>query len=210
VECRDIADLLLTLAAYAFADMEDRCGFLGDGTSTYGGITGISKLLIDGNHTAGAITAATGVDTYAEITITDISTMLGKVRADAIPGAAFFVSQMCFALTMCRLAGANGGIGVVDTPTGPRPSFLGFPVYATGVLSQSTGDLSGATMMLFGDLKKAVTLADRREPTIARADQAQKFAEDQVQFRITERIDINVLDAGDNTSAGSIVALVGE
>ena len=67
--------------------MEDRCGFLGDGTSTYGGITGISKLLIDGNHTAGAITAATGVDTYAEITITDISTMLGKVRADAIPGA---------------------------------------------------------------------------------------------------------------------------
>ena len=150
------------------------------------------------------------MDTYAEITITDISNMIGKVRADAIPGAAFFVSQMGFALTMCRLAGANGGIGVVQTPTGPRPSFLGFPIYATAVLSQSTGDLSGATMILFGDLKKAITLADRREPTVSRADLGQKFAEDQIQFRFSERVDLNVGDAGDTSSAGSVVALVGK
>jgi HK97 family phage major capsid protein len=136
--------------------------------------------------------------------------MIGKVRADAIPDAAFFVSQMCFALTLCRLAGANGGIGVVDTPTGHRPSFLGFPVYATGVMPQVTTDLSGQVMMLFGDARRAVTLADRRQPTLARADQAQTFIQDEVQYRISERVDINCHNLGDNSTAGAIVGLVGE
>lgn len=55
-------------------------------------------------------------------------------------------------------------------------------------------------MLAFGNMAKAVTLGDRRQPTIARADQSQTFAEDQVQFKITERMDINVHNLGDNTS----------
>jgi HK97 family phage major capsid protein len=51
-----IADWLTNEIAYAFASKEDDCGFNGDGTSAYGGIRGLStKLIIDGNHTAGEV-----------------------------------------------------------------------------------------------------------------------------------------------------------
>jgi HK97 family phage major capsid protein len=86
---------------------------------------------------------------------------------------------------------------------------MGFPVYLTQVLPNVATTLNGAVMLAFGDMRRAVTLADRRQPTIARADQSQTFAEDQVQFRVTERIDINVHNLGDNTTAVAVVGLVG-
>jgi HK97 family phage major capsid protein len=207
----DIGDLVMTLAAYAFASKEDSCAINGDGTSTYGGISGIAPLLLDGNHGAGKVVAATGHDTFAEIDATDLGNLMSKVPAYAVADAGWFISQMGFATVFCRLAGAVGGIVIQETATGRRlPHFMGFPVYLTQVLPQVTTDLSGAIMLLFGDIRRAVTLADRRAVTLARADQGQTFADDRVQYRVTERIDINVQDLGDNTTAGAIVGLVGE
>jgi HK97 family phage major capsid protein len=207
----DIGDLLMTLAAYAFASKEDDCGFYGDGTSTYGGTVGITTQLLDGNHNAGKVVAATGHDTFAEIDNTDLSNLIGKLPAYALVDAGWFVSQMGYAMTLCRLANAAGGIVIQETATGRRlPHFMGFPVYLTQVLPQVTTDLSNLVMLAFGDMRKAATLADRRQPTIARADQAQTFIQDQVQFRVTERVDINVQNLGDNSTAGAIVGLVGE
>jgi hypothetical protein len=47
-----IADWLVGEMAYAFASKEDDCGFNGDGTSTYGGMRGLTVLAIDGAHNA--------------------------------------------------------------------------------------------------------------------------------------------------------------
>ena len=207
----DIGDLLMTLAAYAFASKEDDCAFNGDATSTYGGVSGICPMLLDGSHNAGKVTAASGHDTFLEIDQNDLTNLIGKVPAYALVDAGWFVSQMGYATALCRIAGDMGGITIQETATGRRlPHIMGFPVYLTQVLPQVTTDLSGQVMLLFGDMRKAVTLADRRQPTIARADQAQTFIQDQVQFRVTERIDINVQDLGDNTTAGAVVGLVGE
>ena len=41
----NIGDDLAGEIAYAFALKEDQCGFLGDGTSTYGGIVGVTTAL---------------------------------------------------------------------------------------------------------------------------------------------------------------------
>ncbi len=43
----NIGDDLAGEIAYAFALKEDQCGFLGDGTSTYGGITGVTTALLN-------------------------------------------------------------------------------------------------------------------------------------------------------------------
>src|SRR4029450_1948358 len=95
-----------------------------------------------------------------------------------------------------------GDTPIQETPTGRRlPHYLGFPVYLTQVLPNVATTLNGAVMLAFGDMRRAVTLADRRQPTLARADQVQTFAEDQVQYRVTERMDINVHNLGDNTTA---------
>ena len=206
----DIGDMVMTLAAYAFASKEDDCGINGDGTQTYGGIVGIVPQLLDGAHNAGKVTAAAGHDTFLEIDGTDLTNLMSKVPAYAVADAGWFVSQICYATVLCRLAVSAGGILIQETATGRRlPHFMGFPVYLTQVLPQVTSTLLGNVMLLFGDMRRAVTLADRRQATIARADQAQKFVEDQVQFRVTERIDINVQELGDNTTAGPIVGLVG-
>jgi HK97 family phage major capsid protein len=206
----DMGDLLMTLAASAFAYAEDNTAINGDGSATYAGITGIAAKLLDGSHNAGKVTAASGHDTFAEIDGTDLANLMGKLPAYAVPNAGWFVSQMGYAMVLCRLAASYGGIVMQETPTGPRPHFMGYPVYLTQVLPQVTTDLSGSVMMLFGDMRKAVTLADRRQPTIARADMSQTFGEDKVQYRVTERIDINIHELGDNTTAGPIVGLVGE
>ena len=206
----DIGDMIMTLAAYAFASKEDDCGINGDGTSTYGGIVGIVPKLLDGAHNAGKVTAAAGHDTFLEIDGTDLTNLMSKVPAYAVADAGWYASQMGYATALCRLAATYGGITIQETASGRRlPHFCGFPVYLTQVLPQVSSTLLGNVMLLFGDMRRAVTLADRRQATIARADQAQTFAEDQVQFRVTERIDINVQELGDNTTAGPIVGLVG-
>ena len=52
-------------------------------------------------------------------------------------------------------------------------------------------------------------MGDRRGMTISRSTEY-KFAEDQIAIKGTERFDINVHNTGDNTTPGSIVALMGE
>jgi hypothetical protein len=59
---------------------EDDCGFNGDGTSTYGGIRGVTQLLIDNSHNAGKVAATTGHPTFAEIDATDIGTSWANCR----------------------------------------------------------------------------------------------------------------------------------
>lgn len=207
----DIGDLIMTLAAYAFASKEDSCAINGDGTSTYGGISGICPMLLDGVHNAGKVTAASGHDTFAEIDSNDLASVVGKLPAYALPGAGWFASQMGFAMMLCRIAASSSNIIVMPDANGVlRPHFWGWPIYITQVLPQVTTDLSNQVMLLFGDMRRAVSLGDRRQATLARADQAQTFTEDRVQYRVTERIDIVVEDLGDNTTAGAIVGLVGE
>jgi len=64
-------------------------------------------------------------------------------------------------------------------------------------------------MILFGDLNMSVTMGDRRGMTISRSTEY-KFAEDQIAIKGTERFDITCHNTGDTTTAGSIVALMGE
>src|SRR5205823_8137658 len=91
-------------AGRAFAEAEDKAGFAGDGTSTYAGIRGITKILIDGNHNAGKVAATTGHDTFAEIDSVDIGALVAALPARALPNAAFYCSNYAFGTVFCRLA----------------------------------------------------------------------------------------------------------
>jgi HK97 family phage major capsid protein len=75
----NVADDLANEMAYAFAVAEDAAGWNGDGTSTYGGIRGVRTKIIDGTHTASAIDAASGHDTFAEYDATDLVTIMSKL-----------------------------------------------------------------------------------------------------------------------------------
>jgi HK97 family phage major capsid protein len=121
--------------AYALADAEDRIGFTGDGGQTDGGVRGIAKLLIDGAHNAGKIAAASGHDTFAEISAdVDLANLVAALPSYATRGAKWFVSPVGFALVFCRLAAGNGGIIMMPVNGVMRPHFWGFEIVITSVL----------------------------------------------------------------------------
>ncbi len=74
----DVVDDLAMEMAYAFATKEDQCWLIGDGTSTYGGMTGL-KTLFEATAYASRITAASNHDTFAEYDNADLSSVMAGV-----------------------------------------------------------------------------------------------------------------------------------
>lgn len=200
-----IADDIASEMAYAFALKEDQCGFNGDGTSTYGGIEGVTVKIIG---KAGAVAAASTHDTFAEIDATDLANTMAKLPQFARMGAKFFCSAPAFDVIFSRLA-VNAGGNTIQTVAGAvQRSYLGYPIEISQVLATTTSTINATPMLLFGNLAMAATLGERRGISVKRSDEI-KFVEDQIALKATERLDINVHDLGDGTTAGPIVALVG-
>jgi HK97 family phage major capsid protein len=210
-----IADDLAAEMAYAFAQTEDSCGWNGDGTSTYGGITGVRKKFADqvvaGSSTfAGAYDAASGHDTFAEIDANDLAGVMAKLPKYAESGAKWYCSQPAWAMVFQRLIAAAGGNSIGDLTGGkPTRSYLGYPVMIDQTLPTSLGDLSDVAMLFFGDLSKAVTMGERRG-IMVKTSEERYFEYDQIAIQATERVDINVHDIGDTSTAGPIIGLIGE
>jgi HK97 family phage major capsid protein len=200
----NVADWLTQEIAYAFASKEDDCGFSGDGTSTYGGIRGLSVLFADATHTAGLYTA-TGHATFAAIDATDLTSLMGLLPAYALPGAKFYCSQFAFASTIERLVATAGGNSIATLDGSVQYRYLGFPVVISQKM-QGASSPSGKIGFYFGDMRKAAALGERRQVSIKRSDE-RYFDTDQIGLMGTERIDVNVHDLGDTTNAGPLVAL---
>jgi HK97 family phage major capsid protein len=204
----DLAIYFFQEAGFAFAKKEDDCGFNGDGSATYGGIRGVLPRIVDGAHAAGNVAAGAGHNTFLAIDSTDLTNLMGAAPALALPGARWFVSQRGYATTFCRLAAVAGGIVNKYVNGVLMPTFLGFPVQMTQVMPQVTTNLIGQVMVAFGDMSLATTIGDRRQLKLRFL--TERFADqDQIGIIGSERIDINIHDLGDNTTAGPVVGLVG-
>lgn len=204
-----IADDLARKIARAFASAEDNAFFNGDGTSTYHGIVGARPAIIDGTHTAGAKDAASNNDTFAEITATDLATVMAALPAYALPNAKFVISQPGFQLVFGRLVQAAGG-QTTSTLAGAIPyQYLGYPVVISQHMPMVTTDLSNVAMLFFGDFSLSSALGSRRGVTV-RSSEHVYFASDQIAVRGTTRFDIVHHSLGDTTTAGPVVALIGE
>ncbi len=211
----DVGDTLVDEIAYAYALGEDGCLFSGDGTSTYGGMTGLRTIFNTGVGTlAGAVDAASGHDTMAEIDVTDLATVQGKLPQYVYDRGTpkWYCSQTMWANVFERLIGASGGVTKDQASGRTLREYNGYPVEITPAMlapAAASTDASDVAMILFGDLNMSATMGDRRGMTISRSTEY-KFAEDQIAIKGTERFDINVHNAGDATTPGSIVALMGE
>jgi HK97 family phage major capsid protein len=116
---------------------------------------------------------------------------MGGVSATAIPNAAFYVSALGYAQTLCRLAAVSGGLTATKRPDGTiDASFLGFPVVFSGKLQNSSGSLVGKAMLYFGDLSKTSTLVERQDQMVFAISHERALDADQVLLRGVERIDI--------------------
>jgi HK97 family phage major capsid protein len=211
----NIGDILVGEMAYAFANAEDTAGWNGDGSGTYHGVHGIRSIFNAGvGSLAGAVDAASGHDTMAEMDATDIARSMGALPQYVFTRGrpTFYMSQTMWSNVFERLIGASGGVTKDQASGATVRSYNGYPVEISAALlapAAATTDTSDVAMWFFGDLSMAAAFGDRRGMTVARSTE-HKFAEDQIAIKATERFDINVYGTGTTTVAGPIVAMMGE
>ena len=208
----NVGDDLSGEIAFAFASKEDDCGFNGDGTSTYGGMTGVRAALKNLSATIANIAGlyvGTG-NLWTELVIADFTGVIGLLPQYAdTPSAKWFVHKTFWSQVMEKALNAAGGNTVQILEGQPRKSFLGYEV----VISQQMPKVEGNSQVcaLLGDLSLAADFGDRRSTTVAFSSDAtvgslNTFAADCMAVRGTERFDINVHDVGNaNATAASRV-----
>jgi HK97 family phage major capsid protein len=211
----NLGDDLADEIAYQFALKEDQAGFNGDGTSTYGGIVGLLAKILGLSGTIANIAGlkvGTG-NLYSEIVLNDFIGTAGllPVYADTT-NTKWFMHKSVYYNVAARLEAAAGGVTAAEIREGfRRPMFLGYPVEFVQVMPSV--EANSQVMALFGDIRLAATLGDRRRTTLF-TDPYSLSSTDMIQLRGTERVDINVHDVGNadataaNRVAGPVVGLI--
>ena len=201
-----IADACAVEFGTSLAYKQDLCGWLGDGTSSYGGIYGVVPKINDGTHTAGVVTAGTGATGFETLTVTDFVKTIGKMPLYARQGAEWYISPAGFAASMARLRYAAVGNTVEQVGGGVSEQFLGHKVNLVHVMDTTLGADASKVKVLFANLGLSSIYARRRDFSVRMYDQVYATT-DQLLLQGTMRFDIVHHSLGDNTTAGPVVAL---
>jgi HK97 family phage major capsid protein len=203
-----IGEIIGTSMTRSMAKKEDLIGFLGDGTATYFGRTGICGALLGVDETIGDIKGlrvATG-NAYSEIALDDFEGTVAILPDDADDGAKWFVNRKFFFSVMYKLARAAGAADLFSILTSQKERyFMGYPVEFVSAMPST--EANSQICALLGDLSLGAYLGERRMLTIAKSEEV-LFKSDQIAFRGTERVDFNAFGVGDTTEAGPIVGLI--
>jgi HK97 family phage major capsid protein len=194
-----LGDIVTREFARALALQEDECGWNGDGTSTYGGMSGLKTVLA-----AGSIVTATGVTTFGNVTMAHFEDMVGLVPEFSGISPAWYFHKRAYYATAGRLQNAAGGNNIADLGRGPELVFQGYPVRFIEVMPKTAS--SAAIIGYLGDLAMTATMGNRRGISI-RSDSSLGFLSDTIYIRGLQRVDINVHERGNATDAGPMVAL---
>lgn len=198
-----MADDLTSEIAYAFAVKEDQCGFVGDGTSTYGKINGVVNAVAAGS----VVTALAGNTSFETLDLVDFEACVGKLPEYPGINPKWYISKAGYAASMMRLIDAAGGNTTAQLEAGPSGrEFLGYPVVITQVLNSTLGADTSKPKAVFGDLKLGATLGNRRGVSIMESEH-RYFEYDQIGIKGSERFDINVHGRGTATAPGPLVVL---
>jgi HK97 family phage major capsid protein len=201
-----LADAVATEFATSLAYKTDLCGWVGDGTSQYGGINGVVNKINDGTHNAAVLTAGAGATGFESLTVTDFVKMIGRLPLYARQGAEWYISPAGFAASMARLRYAAGGNTVEQIGGGVNETFLGFKVNLVHVMDTTLGADAGKIKVLFGNLGLSSIYARRRDFSVRMYDQVYATT-DQLLLQGTMRFDIVHHSLGDNSLAGPVIAL---
>lgn len=196
------ADDLAGEMTYAQASLEDGCAFLGDGTSTYGGMYGLANAV----GSAGVSTATSTA--FSAITVAQINAAFALLPQYADnSNTKIFCSKSVWNQVFLRLAQVAGGVTQNELLSGDKQlSWAGYPVVLCQKMNATTG--SGAIVCHFGDMSQACYIGARRDMSVEFSNSAlNSFEQDQLVYRATTRWDFVAANVGDSSAAGSIVTL---
>jgi len=159
-----LALLLGPLFAKSFAYYEDLCGFLGDGTATYFGFTGVTGALKSVSATIAKIRSLIvgSGNAYSELVIGDFEKVIGQCPEYAAGNAKWYVHRYFYYTVMVARALSAGNANAVEVITGAgskQRQYLGYDVDFTQVLPRA--EANSQICSLFGDLAQATMLGTR-------------------------------------------------
>jgi HK97 family phage major capsid protein len=170
---------------------EDDAMINGDGTASFGNITGV---LQDANVTD--VVMGTGDVSFANVDADDIKDLYYGVPHQKRTNAAFLMSDYVLSLIDSLKDSQNRPLyrGLNDSESG---ILLGKPVVISNQAPELADDGVSTPFIAFGDFGRGVVLGDRRRITINQSDSAvvgagNMFTEDKIALKVTERIDIAV------------------
>ena len=201
-----MADQVTAEFATSLAYKIDLCGWLGDGTSDYGGIRGIVPKIAEAGYTASMVTAASGNVSFETLDIEDFLGVIGKLPIYARQGARWYVSPAGYAASIARLKYAAGGNTAETVSGGVSESWLGYPVSMIHVMNSTLGSDTSKVKVLFGNLGLSSIYARRRDFSVRLFDQVYATT-DQLLLQGTMRFDINHHSLGSTSEVGPVVAL---
>lgn len=205
-----LADFVTSEQSRARAVKEDGILISGDGTSTYGGMTGVKTMLDDSNYSAGKIAAASGHDTFAEIDATDIAKLMGQLPVYARAGARFLCSGVFEANVFGRLKLAAGG-NTAQTLQGSvlEADYGGFPItIAHNMPSDAAATINGTTLLVFGNFELGAAFGHSQEMMMT-VDPYTRATYNQLVITTVERMDIVNHGVERSTTAGAQGPIVG-
>jgi HK97 family phage major capsid protein len=210
-----VADWLAQEYSTEMASRIDDAFFNGTGSSSFGGIRGLSQI-DDGTHTAGVVSAGSGNTSIAALDIDDYLRALAALPRYAIGTSAWYMHPSVYHNSVQRMMLSSGtaGSGTIGALAGGNTAqnlaqgtpntFLGLPV--VWVLRMSATPTAGQIAAYVGDLSLSSIMATKSDMQIA-SSADRYFEADQTAFRAIQRLDINHHSLGDNSTAGAVVAL---
>lgn len=209
-----LADEITWELAYALVVKEDQCAFVGDGTSTYGGIVGLSykfRQVLEaygGTWTTDAHKAYLGSavvaagNLFSEFTLQNFVDCTHKVARFNGLQPKWYIHDVCAAATIERLVYALSGNAMPNLADGLPPRFLGYPVVYTPAMPST--DANSQVAVLFGDLKMGSIFCDRQGVEINVNTQSEtNFLGRTAQVLATERFDFMAHSVGNAHSTAA-------
>jgi HK97 family phage major capsid protein len=188
-----LGDWLTNEIAFDLESAIEKAAWQGDGTSTYKGIAGLATA---GLGTSAAVTLGSGIDTWAELTATEMATIVYNLPAKHHDNAAWYFHPQAWGLGLCRLAATAGAPQYVNGEL----HYMGYPVRLSHWIYSGAAASTDFTDLIiggFGDLRAAAMLGENRAVNVRRSD-SRYMDLDQVTFAGTSRCDIVWHDLGNS------------
>jgi len=171
--------------AYALAYKEDQAAFIGDGSPTYGGITGILN-----SDRVTIVNMDAADDAFADLAYADLVNMEAAVWEGGLDRAAWLFHRTVKALVK-QLEDTAGHLIWQAGGMGEPPQIMGYPHHASGLMRGTAATAASTTFMAFGDFYSGLYIG-RRGPIGIDYSPAPSWTNLQNSWRAYERVAIAV------------------
>lgn len=199
-----VSDFLAEEFAYAMANQEDQCGINGDGTSTYGGITGFlpkfTQVAIAGGGTVAdgnvaSLVTGTG-NQYTELTLGDFRKEKGRLPlyADMTGNAKHLMHKSFYWEVFCNETSELGGVTMAEALVGAIREPFGYPIQFSQVMPRA--EANSQVCCLLGDFNLGAKAGEVRNTMTVASSEHLYFNQDLVAIRGIERFAFTFHDPG--------------